>query len=124
MLEKLESKKKSIHVVEQLLQAIGEGEYKVGDKLSSEEKIARMTGVSRPPVRQALGSLALVGIVETRPGDGTYAKSATAYAHLNQSQILAMLKPGSNPFEALEVRRALDPIAGYRTAWAYLHEVK
>jgi GntR family transcriptional repressor for pyruvate dehydrogenase complex len=114
MLEKLESKKKSIHVVEQLLQAIGEGEYKVGDKLPSEERIATMTGVSRPPVRQALGSLALVGIVETRPGDGTYVKSATAYAHLNQSQILAMLKPGKNPFEALEVRRALETgVVGY-----------
>jgi len=48
MLEKLESKKKSVHVVEQLVGAIDRGAYKVGDRLPSEETLAEQTGVSRP----------------------------------------------------------------------------
>lgn len=112
--DKLESQSKSEYVVEQILTAIEAGEYTVGDKLPPEQEIAELTGVSRPSVRQALGSLRLVGILETRSGDGTYVKSAQGYAGLDQSQILSMLKPGSNPFEALEVRRALETsVIGY-----------
>ena len=75
MLEKLESKKKSVYVVEQLLDAIDKGVYSLGDKLPSEQVIVEQTGVSRPSVREALGALRLVGVLETRMGDGTYVKS-------------------------------------------------
>jgi len=112
MLEKLESKKKSVHVVEQLLGAIDKGVYKVGDKLPSEQVITEQTGVSRPSVREALGALRLVGILETRMGDGTYVKSTkwnSADALPVESQILSMLgEESGNPFEALEARRALE----------------
>jgi GntR family transcriptional repressor for pyruvate dehydrogenase complex len=112
MLEKLESKKKSVHVVEQLLGAIDKGVYKVGDKLPSEQVITEQTGVSRPSVREALGALRLVGILETRMGDGTYVKS-TRWNNLDgvlaESQILSILeKESGNPFEALEARRVLE----------------
>jgi len=112
MLEKLESKKKSVHVVEQLLGAIDKGVYKVGDKLPSEQVITEQTGVSRPSVREALGALRLVGILETRVGDGTYVNS-TGYNKAAglpvESQILSMLEEEKgNPFEALEARRTLE----------------
>ncbi len=112
MLDKLESKKKSVHVVEQLLSAIDKEIYRVGDKLPSEEAIAEQTGVSRPSVREALGALRLVGILETRMGDGTYVKSAgwnKPADLLVESKILSMLEEGrGNPFEALEARRTLE----------------
>jgi len=112
MLEKLESKKKSVHVVEQLVDAIDRGVYKVGDRLPSEEALAEQTGVSRPSVREALGALRLLGILETRMGDGTYVKSTggNKASHLSvKSQILSMLEEEKgNPFEALEARRTLE----------------
>lgn len=112
MLEKLESKKKSVHVVEQLLNAIDKGVYEVGDKLPSEQVIAEQTGVSRPSVREALGALRLVGVLETRVGDGTYVKSTrwnNPDGVLAESQILSILEEEKgNPFEALEARRILE----------------
>lgn len=112
MLEKLKSKKKSVYVVEQLLNAINKGVYTVGDKLPSEQVIVEQTGVSRPSVREALGALRFVGILQTRMGDGTYVKS-TGWNSVNalaaESQILSMLeKERGNSFEALEARRTLE----------------
>jgi len=112
MLEKLEAKKKSVHVVEQLLDAINRGVYKVGDKLPSEEMLAEQTGVSRPSVREALVALRLLGILETKVGDGTYVKSTDRNKPddlLAESRILSILEEESgNPFEALEARRTLE----------------
>lgn len=111
MFEKLESKKKSVHVIEQLLGAIEGGSYKVGDKLPSEEVIAEKTGVSRPSVREALGVLRFVGVLETKVGDGTYVKStrwSSADGLPVESRILSILEQGENPFEALEARRTLE----------------
>ena len=71
MFRKLQHKKRSAHVVEEVLHAISTGLYTVGDKLPSEQEIAELTGVSRPSVREALGVLRFVGILETKVGDGT-----------------------------------------------------
>jgi GntR family transcriptional repressor for pyruvate dehydrogenase complex len=113
MLERLEAnKKKSLHVVEQLLNAIDSGVYEVGCKLPSEQVLAEQTGVSRPSVREALGALRLIGILETRMGDGTYVRSAERNRGSvlpEESQVLSILEEESgNPFEALEARRALE----------------
>jgi len=112
MLEKLESKKKSVYVIEQLLDAIDKGVYSLGDKLPSEQVVTQQTGVSRPSVREALGALRLVGVLETRMGDGTYVKSTrwnSADALPVESQISSLLgEESGNPFEALEARRVLE----------------
>ncbi len=112
MLEKLESKKKSVHVIEQLLDAIDKGVYSLGDKLPSEQVITQQTGVSRPSVREALGALRLVGVLETRMGDGTYVKDIhwnKLFSSPGESQILSILEEErGNPFEALEARRTLE----------------
>jgi len=57
MFETLVSKKKSEHVVEQILDAIKSGRYGPGDKLPPEDEIAEQTGVSRSSVREALESV-------------------------------------------------------------------
>ena len=66
MLEKRESKKKSMHVVEKLLGATDKAVYEAGDKLPPEQVIAEQTGVSRPSVREALGALRFAG--SSKPG--------------------------------------------------------
>jgi GntR family transcriptional repressor for pyruvate dehydrogenase complex len=108
---KLESKKKSEYVVEQILGATKEGIYKAGDKLPSEQALAEMMGVSRPALREALGALRLVGIIETKVGNGNYIKRLdwdTDNAEV-QFQIPSMLEQGENPFEALEARKIVEP---------------
>lgn len=70
--DKLEDKRKSVHVVDEILKAARLQDLEIGEKLPPESKLAEMMGVSRASVREALAALRLTGIVETRVGDGTY----------------------------------------------------
>lgn len=111
MFERLAAKKKSEHVAEQIIGAIEKGTLGVGDKLPPEDELARAMGVSRPSVREALGALRLVGVLQTKVGNGTYISHSLQDAQGKMrvsSQLFSLLKNGENPFEALEARRALE----------------
>jgi GntR family transcriptional regulator, transcriptional repressor for pyruvate dehydrogenase complex len=55
-----------------LKDAIESGALGVGDKLPTEAELSQAFSVSRPVVRQALESLRVLGLVETRAGRGTF----------------------------------------------------
>lgn len=61
-------------VAEELLSFIRSSQYSAGQRLPPEREIARLTGTSRSCVREALSSLQIIGIVETRPGEGTFVR--------------------------------------------------
>lgn len=55
-----------------LLDYVLSGSLSPGDRLPSERELAQNLGVGRQAVRNAVKSLAVFGIVETRVGSGTY----------------------------------------------------
>ncbi|PDT04577.1 GntR family transcriptional regulator [Rhizobium chutanense] len=59
-------------IFEELRTLILSGQFSAGSKLPSEAKLAGKYGVSRPIVREALRSLQILGLTETRTGSGTY----------------------------------------------------
>lgn len=59
-------------VQRELLRVFVSGAVKVGDRLPSEKDMARQLGVSRPVVREALGSLRALGLVDSRKGRGSF----------------------------------------------------
>ena len=59
-------------VVEQIKEQIAKGVYQKGDMLPSEKELIAMTGVSRITVREALKTLAEVGMIETKKGKGSF----------------------------------------------------
>ncbi len=61
-------------IVEQLVENIQNGSLKPGDKLPSERQLIEMLGVGRSSVREALQGLVVMGLVEVRPGQGSYVK--------------------------------------------------
>lgn len=61
----------SVRVAQQILDAILSGELGIGERLPSEQQLARSLGVSRPSVREALSALQFAGHVESRRGSGT-----------------------------------------------------
>jgi DNA-binding GntR family transcriptional regulator len=65
--------KKSLNnvVFEDLFNKIKSGFYSLGDKLPTESELQEIFGVSRAPIRQALGKLQSEGLIERRPGIGT-----------------------------------------------------
>ena len=63
--------KLNIQVFEDLFKKIKTDYYKLGDKLPTEMQMREIYGVSRAPIRQALGKLEAEGLIERRPGIGT-----------------------------------------------------
>ncbi len=45
---------------------------KPGDKILNERKLSEKLGISRIPLREAISTLSVLGILEARQGDGTY----------------------------------------------------
>jgi GntR family transcriptional repressor for pyruvate dehydrogenase complex len=58
-------------VYEQIVEGVLSGDLPAGDTLPSERELARMLGVSRPAVREALRRVAGAGLVSIRQGQGT-----------------------------------------------------
>jgi GntR family transcriptional regulator, transcriptional repressor for pyruvate dehydrogenase complex len=61
-----------IEIVKQLRTLISQEKLKAGDKLPSERELSERLNVGRSSVREALRSLELLGLIETRRGEGTF----------------------------------------------------
>jgi len=109
--KKLEHQKKREYVASQIMEAIRSGEFKVGDKLPSEQAMAESIGVSRPSVREALGALRIVGIIETINGVGTVVKKDEVefLSERAGTELSSILGHEGNTFEVLEARKVLEP---------------
>ena len=66
-------------VESQIREAILRGDFSQGDKLPPETELAQQFGVSRPTVREALGSLVAAGLIRKIPGvaGGSFVNSVT-----------------------------------------------
>lgn len=61
-----------IQIVQKLRTLIAEEQIQPGEKLPSERTLSERLGVGRSSVREALRSLELLGLIETRHGGGTF----------------------------------------------------
>lgn len=59
-------------IAEQIAQMIADGHFKPGDRLPTETELMRQFGVGRSSLREALKSLAIAGIIETRRSAGSF----------------------------------------------------
>lgn len=100
-------KKKSSFIADQILQMISSGQYKAGSKLPSERTITEQMGVSRPSLREAISALQIVGILESRPGDGTYISEPVATEEIRR-QAVSVLEECDSPLEGMQARKALE----------------
>ena len=104
----IENTKKSVEIAKQILAAIKEGLYKVGERLPSEEEIAAMTGTSRSSVREALGALQIAGVVEAKAGRGTYVKKAIESPELGMEVLQLLAREKIGLFEVIEARQIIE----------------
>lgn len=66
------SSKVYIEIVKQLREMITADGLKSGDKIPSERELSERLSVGRSSVREALRALELLGLIETRRGEGTF----------------------------------------------------
>jgi DNA-binding FadR family transcriptional regulator len=88
----------------QLLASIRSGELAPGDRLDSEQTLARAFGVSRPVIREALGGLRSMGLIVSQAGRGSFVAEPAA----DPSRLLL----GEFPPEALHEVRCHVEIPG------------
>jgi len=100
-------KSKSSVIAEQLLEMIRTGEIQAGNKLPPERIIAEQMGVSRPSVREAISALQISGIIEKRPGDGTYIAESPV-SDKDPNPAIAVLEKSDSPYDILQARRAVE----------------
>ena len=96
-----------------LVEAIATGRLRPGDRLPSELEQARGFKVSRAAVREALRSLADVGLISTMQGRGggsfvNRIDSAPVERNLSEAMRLLLHVDAINVAELLEARRALE----------------
>jgi GntR family transcriptional repressor for pyruvate dehydrogenase complex len=65
-------------IVEQIKQLITNGKLKPGDKLLAERELAEQFQVSRASVREAIRTLEMLGVIDIRPGEGTFVRGSGA----------------------------------------------
>jgi GntR family transcriptional repressor for pyruvate dehydrogenase complex len=76
------------HAVDQIERLIIEGLLVAGQKLPSERELGTRLGVSRPTLREAIRALTMMGILESRQGDGTYVRDAEPGFLLRPARVL------------------------------------
>lgn len=106
-IKQVKFQKKSAIIADQILKMIKSGQYDAGSKLPPERTLAEQMGVGRPSVREAISALQIVGILESRPGDGSYVAEPSGFDDL-MARALNMLEDSDSPLEVLEARKALE----------------
>ncbi len=103
----IRTKKVYEEVVEQIKALIASGNLKPGQQLPPERELAQRFGVSRPSMREAFSILETLGVIEIRPGDGTYvAKRLTG--SLLSPMALSLDRTKRRILESYEVREVLE----------------
>ncbi|MBB1583439.1 FadR/GntR family transcriptional regulator [Serratia sp. OS31] len=114
MINKVTRQKASHQVLAQLKEGISNGTFPVGEKLPSENLLAEAFGVSRVPVREALGILEVSGIISSRQGGGHRVEQ---HSLLSKYQPLVLEIADPDEVEALlEMREVIEQQAACMAA--------
>lgn len=71
---KNERSKVYVEILKQIRQLMEDDRLTTGDKIPSERELSERLGAGRSSVREALRALELIGLIETRRGEGTFIK--------------------------------------------------
>ncbi|RQO42753.1 GntR family transcriptional regulator [Rhodococcus sp. KBW08] len=107
----------SVQIAEQLRSQITSGNWKLGEGIPGEHQLVEMTGASRNTVREAIRGLVHAGLLEARPGDGTYVCASSELEIALQRRAAA-----ENVLEIFEAREALELYAARLAAERALPE--
>lgn len=102
-------------VADQIQGLITKGTLKPGDRLPAERELATKFGVSRSSIRDAIRTLEVVGILETRQGQGTVVRDLSTDS-LVVPLASALVHKRHLVAELLDVRRMIEPALAARAA--------
>lgn len=94
-----------LQIYKKISDMIRNGDFLPGERLPSERALAEQFNVSRPPLREAIIALEVMGLVEVKPGSGVYVREPTEETAQTSTRVPEDL-PG--PFEILEARMQFE----------------
>jgi GntR family transcriptional repressor for pyruvate dehydrogenase complex len=94
-------------VAEQIIERINDGELSPGSCLPSQRELARMLGVGRSSVREAINALVVMGYLKPLQGKGTFVKDELPAADPGIDKLKAAFAAGSI-FDLMEARELLE----------------
>lgn len=92
-----------------IVSRIAKGEYKPGQKLPPEKELMYLFAVGRSTIREAFQALALMGLIDIRPGQGTFIRDIKKETVIQPSLFLPLVDPETTA-ELLEARVAIEPV--------------
>jgi len=94
-------------VVEQLLNMINSGELKPGDSLPAQRELARLLGVGRSSMREAINALAVMGYLDVAQGKGTFIRDDVRPTEISLSRIQGAIR-ASGLIDLMEIRETIE----------------
>jgi len=94
-------------VIEQIGEMIKNGYLKKGDKLPPERELVEQLGVSRTSIREAVRVLEILGVIESRQGEGNFVTDRLDDTFFQPLSLAFMLRD-SDPIEILEIRKIME----------------
>lgn len=114
-MQRIQSKKLSDVIMEQLETMIIDGSLLPGQKLPPERELAEQFAVSRPSLREAIQKLEAKDLLYRRQGGGTFVKRRLTAVVTDPLLELIANRPETQ-FDLLEFRHALEGMAAYYAA--------
>lgn len=107
MFKPIKHKRVYEEILDQIRQLVAKGALKPGDRLVSERELSERLQVSRASVREAFSALDMMGILDSKPGEGTFIREEPQDSIIKPLALMFMLYQ-ENSLEVLEVRAILE----------------
>lgn len=96
-------------IVTQIEKLIISGQLKQGERLPAERELSERFGVSRTVIREAVRSLQEKGLVEVRPGVGTFVHNGMVEIMRQSLERMVLIDQQQGLENLMEVREILEP---------------
>ncbi len=102
-----------LDIANQIRDNIEKGVLKVDSRLPSERELAEKFRTSRATVREALRALEIIGVIESKVGQGTFIKNIS---FSSMDGLFAEISKQTSPSEVFEARYAFEPYLAHLSA--------
>jgi len=97
----------STQTLDQLIGWLKDGTFKPGSKLPSQNELVDHFGVSRTGIREALQMMAVLNLIDIRPGSGCFVKTVST-EYIVHADVLALLLEKEALMDVIEARKLVE----------------
>ena len=97
----------STQTLDQLIGWLKDGTFKPGSKLPSQNELVDHFGVSRTGIREALQMMAVLNLIDIRPGSGCFVKTVST-EYIVHADVLALLLEKEALLDVIEARKLVE----------------